>query len=91
MARLGGFDTTQHVIANIVTDVVGDTTTAVSNVVAVHVIAELGEDGTLTGGGTYRMRLIRADGRWCIAAIRTEVSWLLGNKNLFAEAAERGR
>lgn len=90
-ARLGGFDTTQHVIANIVTDVVGDTTTAVSNVVAVHVIAELGEDGTLTGGGTYRMRLTRADGRWRIAAIRTEVSWLLGNKNLFAEAAERCR
>jgi hypothetical protein len=88
-ARLGGFDGTQHLITNIVTDIVGETATAVSNVVGVHVLSELGEDGTLIGGGTYRMRLTRIDTRWLIEAISTEVSWLRGNKDLFALAARK--
>lgn len=88
-ARLGGFDRTQHLVANVVADIDGDTAQVVANVVAVHVLEDLGADGMLTGGGTYRMRLARVDGRWLIAAIKTEVSWLQGNEKLFAEAARR--
>lgn len=88
-ARLGGFDRTQHIITNIVTDIAGDTATAVSNVVAMHVLSELGDNGTLMGGGTYRMRLSRVDGAWRISAITTDVAWLTGNKELFAEAARK--
>jgi hypothetical protein len=88
-ARLRGFDGTQHVITNTVTEFDGDTATAVSNVVAMHVLTELGANGTLSGGGTYRMRLVRGDGRWLIAGIKADVTWLLGNKDLFTAAANR--
>jgi hypothetical protein len=89
--RLGGFDATQHVITNIVADIEGDDASVVANVVAHHVLTALGDDGMLTGGGTYHIRLTRTGDRWLIAEIGVRVFWLDGNKNLFAAAAENAR
>jgi hypothetical protein len=86
-AGLSGFDATQHLTANHLVDVDGDTARCTSDVQASHVL-----DGRRAViGGWYDTRLTRVEDAWRIASSTLHVTWREGPEALFAEAARRHR
>lgn len=86
-AGLSGFDATQHLTANHLVDVDGDTAHCTSEVQASHVL-----DGRrVVIGGWYDTRLARVGDAWRIASSTLHVTWREGPEALFAEAARRHR
>ncbi|MFJ6677338.1 nuclear transport factor 2 family protein [Actinosynnema sp. NPDC091369] len=82
---LGGFDATQHMIANHLVTLQGDTAVCTASFQATHRLADL--DGPLwTVGGTYRFDLVRADRTWKIRGVAMTVQWADGNEALPAKA-----
>lgn len=85
-----GFDRTQHIVANHVVRVDGDTASATCALVAEHLLraSELGGDQTTTRG-IYHDELVRTADGWKIAHRRLEIVWREGNTVLFDEAFAR--
>lgn len=85
-----GFDRTQHIVANHVVRLDGDTASATCSLVAEHLLrsAELGGDQTTTRG-IYHDAFARDGDGWRIVHRRLEIVWREGNTVLFDEALAR--
>ncbi|MEU4726303.1 nuclear transport factor 2 family protein [Nonomuraea dietziae] len=84
---LGGFDATQHLIANHLVTLEDDTAVCTASFQATHRLANPFGAPLWTLGGTYRFDLLRADGVWKISGVRMTATWGDGNRELMALAA----
>ena len=88
-ATLDPFDATQHVLTNFVIEVDGAHATCTCYMVAHHhlVTGDLREMHSI--GGYYVHRLRRAGDGWLIHATQLNVTWEMGDRALFGQAALR--
>jgi len=86
-AALGGFDATQHLIANHLVQVDGDRAVCTASFQATHRLATPHGAPLWTLGGDYRWELARTGGRWLITSVVMTATWGDGNKDLPAQAA----
>ena len=86
-ATLGGYDATQHLIANHLVQVDGDRAVCTASFQATHRLAGPHGSPLWTLGGDYRWELTRIDGRWLINSVVMTATWGDGNKDLPAHAA----
>jgi hypothetical protein len=86
-ATLGGFDATQHLIANHLVQVDGDRAVCTASFQATHRLATPYGAPLWTLGGDYRWELARTGGRWLITSVVMTATWGDGNKDLPARAA----
>ena len=86
-ATLGGFDATQHLIANHLVQVDGDRAVCTASFQATHRLATPHGAPLWTLGGDYRWELARTGGRWLITSVVMTATWGDGNKDLPAQAA----
>lgn len=90
-AVLPGFDATQHLSTNHVITFDGpDEATCVSQMQAQHYLADQPVT-TCTLGGHYTNRLVRTARGWKITSCTLTVTWVTGDRGLFAMATERLR
>ncbi|MEJ2852367.1 MULTISPECIES: nuclear transport factor 2 family protein [unclassified Saccharothrix] len=87
---LGAFDATQHLVANHLVAVTGDSAVCTASFQATHVLANRFGSPLWTLGGNYEFRLVRLEGVWRIAGVVMTVVWADGNKDLLALAAGGG-
>ena len=87
---LGGFEATQHLVANHLVDLAGDEATCTASFQATHLLPTDHGAPLWTLGGTYRYGLRRAEGGWRIHAVTMTATWADGNQLLPTLAAERG-
>jgi 3-phenylpropionate/cinnamic acid dioxygenase small subunit len=86
-----GLDATQHCLYNPLVSVAGDVADLTMYVQAEHFLTNADGDNWFTLGGYYRDRLVREESGWKIAEKKLVVTWNRGNRNILAQAAERGR
>lgn len=86
---LSGFDATQHLIANHLVTVEGDTAVCTASFQATHRLTNPFGSPLWTLGGTYRVDLIRTDNGWRIGGLVMTVAWADGNKDLLTLAAAK--
>ncbi|WP_425827319.1 nuclear transport factor 2 family protein [Streptomyces fractus] len=86
-ATLGGYDATQHLIANQLVQVDGDRAVCTASFQATHRLATPHGSPLWTLGGDYRWELTRAGARWLINSVVMTATWGDGNKDLSAQAA----
>ncbi|KIF77832.1 hypothetical protein QR77_36365 [Streptomyces sp. 150FB] len=86
-ATLGGYDATQHLVANHLVQVDGDRAVCTASFQATHLLSSSLGSPLWTLGGDYRWELSRTGGRWLINSIVMEATWGDGNKDLPARAA----
>lgn len=96
VARVGGtlsaFDATQHVLTNHRVFLNGDEAICVAYMAAHHhFVSDSGERQMHSIGGYYTDRLIRTANGWRIDAVTLTVTWEMGDRSLFQQAATRGR
>ena len=99
-ATNGNFDATQHLSTNhVVTFETDDRATCVSNMHAQHWfsaerLTELGHPSDVprwcTLGGFYTNGLVRGDGGWKIRRCQLDVTWITGDRSIFAIAQAMG-
>ncbi|MGK5555995.1 nuclear transport factor 2 family protein [Actinomadura kijaniata] len=87
---LGAFDATQHLVANHLVTVDGDTAVCTASFQATHRLATPFGSPLWTLGGTYRFDLVRDGGGWLIGGVVMTVAWADGNHELLARAARDG-
>ncbi|MFJ8825327.1 nuclear transport factor 2 family protein [Streptomyces sp. NPDC102467] len=88
-ATLGGFDATQHLIANQLVEIDGDHAVCTASFQATHRLATAHGAPLWTLGGAYRWELTRTGERWLIDTVLMTATWGDGNKDLPARAAGR--
>ncbi|MEO3876378.1 nuclear transport factor 2 family protein [Nonomuraea sp. B12E4] len=86
-ATLGGFDATQHLIANQLVQLDGDRAVCTASFQATHRLATPHGAPLWTLGGDYRWELTRTGGRWLITSVVMTAAWGDGNKDLPVQAA----
>ncbi|MBO2447432.1 nuclear transport factor 2 family protein [Actinomadura barringtoniae] len=86
-ATLGGFDATQHLIANQLVEIDGDRAVCTASFQATHRLATPHGAPLWTLGGDYRWELIRTGGSWLITSVVMTATWGDGNQDLPARAA----
>ena len=82
--------TTQHLNANHIVSVTGDSATHNSYLVARHVRPEMSGTNWYVVAGTYSDRLVRTEQGWRIAHRRLDVTWTDGNPDAHPGAAPPG-
>lgn len=88
-ATLGGYDATQHLIANQLVEIDGDRAVCTASFQATHRLATAHGAPLWTLGGDYRWELARSGGRWLIHTVVMTAAWGDGNQDLPAQAAAR--
>ena len=89
---LSAFDATQHVLTNHRVFLNGDEATCVAYMAAHHhFVSDTGERQMHSIGGYYTDHLVRTPEGWRIDAVKLTVTWEMGDRALFAQAAERNR
>ncbi|MCX5535642.1 nuclear transport factor 2 family protein [Streptomyces sp. NBC_00006] len=88
-ATLGGFDATQHLIANQLVELVGDRAICTASFQATHRLATAHGAPLWTLGGAYRWELTRTADRWLIDTVVMTATWGGGNQDLTVQAAGR--
>lgn len=86
-AALGGYDATQHLVANHLVRVDGDRAVCTASFQATHRLATAHGAPLWTLGGDYRWELVRTGGRWLIASVVMTAAWGDGNQDLPARVA----
>jgi hypothetical protein len=84
---LGGFDATQHLLANHLVTLADDTAECTASFQATHRLADPFGAPLWTLGGTYRFDLVRVGGEWKIGGVLMKAVWADGNKELMTLAA----
>ncbi|MCP2321222.1 SnoaL-like domain-containing protein [Nocardia amikacinitolerans] len=79
---LGGFAATQHLLANHLVTIDGDTAVCTASFQATHRKAEAFGASLWTLGGSYRFDLVRTDGTWRIRGVVMTALWGDGNRGL---------
>lgn len=83
---MAGFDRTQHLIANHLVTVSGDTAVCTAAFQATHRLISTSGGSLWTLGGDYRFELVRSDARWLISAVTLTTTWGDGNQHLMTLA-----
>jgi SnoaL-like protein len=86
-STLGGFDATQHLIANQLVELDGDRAVCTASFQATHRLATAQGAPLWTLGGAYRWELARAGDRWLIDTVVMTATWGDGNQDLPVQAA----
>ena len=86
-ATLGGYDATQHLIANHLVQIDGGRAVCTASFQATHRLATPHGAPLWTLGGDYRWELTRTGDRWLIESVVMTATWGDGNKDLPAQAA----
>ncbi|MFE1285812.1 nuclear transport factor 2 family protein [Streptomyces sp. NPDC058751] len=84
---LGGFDATQHLIANHLVTLAEDTAVCTAAFQATHRLADPFGAPLWTLGGTYRFDLVRSGEGWRISGVVMTAVWGDGNRESTASAA----
>ncbi|WP_067466463.1 nuclear transport factor 2 family protein [Nocardia amamiensis] len=79
---LGGFASTQHLLANHLVTIDGDTAVCTASFQATHRKADAFGASLWTLGGSYRFDLVRNDGTWRIRGVVMTALWGEGNRGL---------
>ncbi|MGV9452554.1 nuclear transport factor 2 family protein [Streptomyces sp. NPDC003635] len=85
---LGGYDVTQHLLANHLVTLADDTAVCTAAFHATHRLANPFGAPLWTLGGTYRFDFVRVGGAWRISAVVMNATWADGNKALVTPAAK---
>lgn len=78
---------TQHLVANHLVSVDGDTATCTAAFQATHFGAAAFGSPLWVLGGHYRFGLVRRDGRWRIGSVVMTADWAWGNRDVLNAAA----
>ena len=78
---------TQHLVANHLVSVDGDTATCTAAFQAAHFGAAAFGSPLWMLGGHYRFGLVRRDGRWRIGSVVMTADWAWGNRDVLNAAA----
>ncbi|HEU5160775.1 MAG TPA: nuclear transport factor 2 family protein [Streptosporangiaceae bacterium] len=81
-ANREGLTATQHLIANQIVDIDGDTATATAMFQATHLLPNPYGAPTWTLGGRYRYGLTRTDVGWRISSVAMSIIWADGNRHI---------
>ncbi|RFU87943.1 nuclear transport factor 2 family protein [Streptomyces triticagri] len=84
---LGGYDATQHLVANHLVVIDGDRAVCTASFQATHRLAAAHGGSLWTLGGDYRWELVRAGDRWLIDTVVMTATWGDGNQALPSQAA----
>jgi hypothetical protein len=79
---LGGFASTQHLLANHLVDIDADSAICTASFQATHRKAEAFGASLWTLGGSYRFDLVRVEGAWRIRGVAMTAVWGDGNRGL---------
>lgn len=85
---LGGYRATQHLVANHLVEVDGDTAVATATFQATHYLPSPHGGPLWTLAGTYRWVLVRDQDHWKISSVTMTPQWADGNQQLTALAAQ---
>jgi hypothetical protein len=88
-ATVGGLDATQHLTANHVHEIDGDTAHFTAYLQAVHVLANDQGDPEYTVGGYYDCDMVRGPDGWRIARYSLNVTWHRGNRHILRLGTRR--
>lgn len=88
---LVGLDSSQHLIANLVVEIDGDTARTTSYLHAQHYLVSGSGVNTFVVGGTYRDEVVRTPDGWRIKFRSLATTWTDGNASVFAEGLARLR
>ncbi|AMN46897.1 hypothetical protein ACG33_07260 [Steroidobacter denitrificans] len=86
---LPGFDVTQHLLANMVFDIRGDTATVTVYMQAEHFLTNGLGDSSHTLGGYYTHRIRLGMDGWKIHGVTLNVTWNRGNRHVYELARQR--
>ena len=86
---LGGYQATQHLVADHLVELDGDTAVATATFQATHYLPNPHGGPLWTLGGTYRWELVRTQDGWKISAVAMTPQWAEGNQQLTVLAAQR--
>lgn len=81
-AALSGYDATQHAVTNHLASLDGDGAACSAHVVARHYLLNYRGGDFWTLGTRSDHRLVRVEGRWKIASIKSTLLWAEGNERL---------
>jgi hypothetical protein len=84
---LGGFNATQHLVANHLVTIDGTSAVCTASFQATHRLANPFGAPLWTLGGTFRFDLIRTGTGWRISGVVMTATWADGNKELLELAA----
>ena len=85
---LGRLDATQHLVANHLVTVDGDSATCTAAFQATHLLATPHGGPIWTLGGHYRFQLARTMDGWRITGVQMVADWATGNQHIMTLAAE---
>ena len=88
-STIEGFDATQHLTANHVHKIDGDTGTLVAYLQAVHRLDTARSDPEYTIGGYYTCDMVRTPDGWRMRRYSLSVSWHRGNRDILRQAQRR--
>ncbi len=88
-STIEGLDATQHLTANHVITVDGDTGTLVAYLQAVHRLDSARSDPEYTIGGYYTCDMVRTAKGWRMRRYALSVSWHRGNRDILRQAQRR--
>ncbi len=88
-STIDGCDATQHLSANHVHTIDGDSATCVSYLRAEHFLINDRGDDSYTVGGYYTNELIHGPDGWRIMKYTLDVTWSQGNRHILALATRR--
>ena len=91
---IASLDATQHLTANHVHTIVGDTATLTAYLQAVHRLDNARSDPEYTVGGYYTCDMVRSgekemNGGWCMRRYKLTVTWHRGNRDILRQARRR--
>ena len=88
---LEGLDATQHLTANHVHQINGDTATLTAYLQALHRLDTARSDPEYTVGGYYTCHVVRGGNGWRIQRYKLNVTWHRGNRDILRQAQRRSK
>ncbi len=88
-STIEGLDATQHLTANHVHEISGDSAVCTAYIRARHVFDAADGENQYTIGGYYTWQLKRQDGEWRADKYAITVTWKSGNRHILKQAARR--
>jgi hypothetical protein len=90
-STIEGLDATQHLTANHVHEISGDSAVCTAYIRARHVFAAADGENQYTIGGYYSWHLERQGEEWRAAKYAITVTWKSGNRHILKQAARRSK
>jgi hypothetical protein len=88
-STIQGLDATQHLTANHVHEISGDSAVCTAYIRARHVFDEADGENSYTIGGYYTWELARQDDGWRASKYAINVTWKSGNRHILKQATRK--